>query len=49
MKRKIGTVLEADVLVEAKQRAAQEGRALADVIQDALTHYLHEDVEPSSN
>lgn len=47
MKRKIGTVIEEDVLIEAKQRAAQEGRALADVIQDSLTHYLHEDVERS--
>lgn len=47
MKRKIGTVLEEDVLIEAKQRAAQEGRAMADVIQDAITRYLHEDVEGS--
>ena len=27
MKKKIGTVMEADVLVEAKERAAREGRA----------------------
>lgn len=47
MKRKIGTVVEEAVLIEAKQRAAQEGRALADVIQGALIHYLHEDVERS--
>ena len=43
MKKKIGTVMEADVLTEAKTRAAREGRSLADVIQDALTQYLHED------
>jgi hypothetical protein len=45
MKRKIGTVLDDNVLIESKRRAAQEGRAMADVIQDALTRYLHEDVE----
>ena len=44
MKKKIGTVVESDVLVGAKERAAREGRALADIIQDALINYLHEDV-----
>ena len=44
MKKKIGTVLEAAVLVEAKARAAREGRALADIIQDALINYLREEV-----
>lgn len=44
MKRKIGTVMEADVLVEVKERAAREGRAMADIIQDALINYLHEEV-----
>ncbi|NLX24426.1 MAG: hypothetical protein GXY61_00480 [Lentisphaerae bacterium] len=44
MKKKIGTVMEADVLVEAKERAAREGRALADIIQDALINYLHEEI-----
>lgn len=44
MKRKVGTIMEADVLVEAKERAAREGRALADVIQDALINYLHEEI-----
>lgn len=47
MKKKIGTVLEAGILTEAKQRAAQESRPLADIIQDALNYYLHEDVERS--
>lgn len=43
MKKKLGTIMEADVLTEAKTRAAREGRSLADVIQDALIQYLHED------
>ena len=42
MKRKIGTVVEETLLSEAKQRAAREGRALADVIQEALSAYLHD-------
>ncbi len=42
MKRKIGTVVEETLLSEAKQRAAREGRALADVIQGALSAYLHD-------
>jgi hypothetical protein len=45
MKKKIGTVLEAGILTEAKQRAVQESRPLSDIIQDALGYYLHEDVE----
>ena len=45
MKKKIGTVLEVSILTEVKHRAAREGRALADIIQDALGYYLHEDVE----
>ena len=44
MKRKIGTVMETDVLIEAKERAARERRALADIIQDAMINYLHEEV-----
>lgn len=42
MKKKLGTVMETDVLMEAKIRAAREGRSLADVIQDALIQYLHD-------
>lgn len=41
MRKKIGTVLEVDVLKEAKVRAAREGRPLAGLIQDALVEYLH--------
>ena len=43
MKRKIGTILEENLLVTAKQRAALEGRALSDLIQDALNDYLQQD------
>jgi len=41
MKKKIGTLLEEEILKKAKERAHRDGRALADVIQDALDHYLH--------
>lgn len=44
MKKKIGTVMESDILVEAKQRAAREGRPLAEIIQNAMISYLHEDI-----
>lgn len=40
MKQKIGTLLEEDVLRRAKRRAADEGRPLSDVIQEALENYL---------
>jgi len=40
MKQKVGTLLEEDVLRRAKRRAADEGRPLADLIQDALESYL---------
>jgi len=43
MRRKIGTVLEVDVLKAAKVRAARDGRTLADLIQDALIEYLQND------
>ena len=41
VKRKIGTVLEEDVLTEAKQRAARERRPLSDLFQEALVVFLH--------
>ena len=41
MKKKIGTLLEEEILSEAKARAQRDRRPLADVIQDALDHYLH--------
>lgn len=41
MKTKIGTVLEEDILKELKERAAKDGRAISDVIQDALMRYFY--------
>ena len=41
MKKKIGTVLEEDVLGEAKARAAHEHRALSELFQEALVVFLH--------
>lgn len=40
MKRKVGTLLEEDVLRKAKRRAVDEGRSLSGLIQDALESYL---------
>jgi hypothetical protein len=43
MKQKIGTLIEEDVMRLAKRRAAEEGRPLSDLIQDALVQYLRKD------
>jgi hypothetical protein len=40
MKRKVGTVIEEEVIKLAKRRAAEENRPLSDLIQDALVTYL---------
>jgi len=40
MKKKIGTVIDDDLLAGAKQRAALERRPLAGLIEDALNGYL---------
>ena len=40
MKRKIGTLIDEEVIKLAKRRAAEENRPLSDVIQDALVSYL---------
>lgn len=40
MKQKVVTLLEENVLRRAKFRAADEGRPLSDLIQDALEKYL---------
>ncbi len=40
MKQKIGTLIEEDIMRLAKRRAAEEGRSLSDLIQDALVQYL---------
>jgi hypothetical protein len=40
MKKKIGTLIEENTMRLAKRKAAEEGRSLSDVIQDALEEYL---------
>ena len=40
MKRKVGTLIEEDVMKLARRRAADEARPLSDLIQDALVSYL---------
>jgi hypothetical protein len=42
MKRKIGTLIEEEVIKLAKRRAMEEGRPLSDLIQDALISYLND-------
>ena len=44
MKRKIGTLIEEEVIKLVKHRAADEGRPLSDLIQDALVSYLSKSV-----
>ncbi len=44
MKRKIGTLIEDEVIKLVKHRAADEGRPLSDLIQDALVSYLSKSV-----
>ena len=40
MRKKVGTVLDVVVLERARSRAAQEGKPLASLIEDALIRYL---------
>ena len=40
MKKKVGTLLDEEVIRKAKRRAAEERIPLGDVIQDALVSYL---------
>jgi hypothetical protein len=40
MKRKIGTVIDEEIMRKAKRKAAEKGIALSDVIQEALEAYL---------
>jgi hypothetical protein len=47
MKRKIGTVIEEDIMRLAKRKAAEEGRALSALIQDALVQYLRKQAATS--
>ena len=41
MKRKVGTLIEEDVIKLAKRRAIEENRPLSDLIQDALIGEVH--------
>jgi hypothetical protein len=43
MKQKIGTLIEEHIMRLAKRRAAEEGRRLSDLIEDALLRYLRKD------
>lgn len=43
MKKKIGTVLDMEILTKAKERAIRDGRPLSDLLQDALAAYLQGD------
>ncbi len=48
MKQKVGTLIDEDIMRRAKRRAANEGRPLSDLIQDALATYLTDRVvEPA--
>jgi len=47
MKRKIGTVLDDDMFIELKTRAAKDNRSISDLIHDALARFLHDDPEQS--
>ena len=46
MKKKIGTVVEEDILRRAKRQAADEDRPLSELIQDALEQYLTAKMPP---
>ncbi len=40
MKQKIGILIEEDIMRLAKRRAADKGRSISDLIQEALVQYL---------
>ena len=40
MKQKIGTQIEEEIMKLVKRKAAEEGRSISDLIQDALVQYL---------
>lgn len=43
MKKKIGTLIEENTMRLAKRKAAEEGRSLSNLIQDALVEYLRKE------
>jgi hypothetical protein len=47
MKRKVGTIIEEEIIRLAKRRATEESRPLSDLIQDALVTYLSKTVKDS--
>lgn len=49
MRRKIGTILDEDVINRAKMVAAAEGRSLAQVVEEALRVYLAHRVSGASS
>lgn len=48
MKQKIGTQIEETIMKLAKRKAAEEGRSISDLIQDALVQYLRKDTADPS-
>lgn len=40
MKLKVGTQIEEEIMKLAKHKAAEEGRSISELIQDALVQYL---------
>ncbi len=40
MKQKIGILIDEDIMRLAKRRAADKGRSISDLIQEALVQYL---------
>ena len=43
MKRRVKVLIDAEILRLAKKRAAEEGRPLGELIQEALANYLAND------
>ena len=44
MKKRVAILIKEEVIRRAKRRAAEEGKTLSDVIQDALVSYLSDKV-----
>jgi metal-responsive CopG/Arc/MetJ family transcriptional regulator len=42
-KKKIGTVLDKEIVKKVKERSAKEGRTISDIIEDALIKYNEAD------
>lgn len=46
MKQKIRVSIEDEIIRRAKRQAAEQGRSLSDLIQDALVQHLRRDAAP---